>query len=160
MCDYSLMGIRSRLAVEGEELVTFRFSTGSVGLAPWSQGIGQIDAKACTQRGFWGALRKIFSDPIRDSIPAVCVPPGARLLLITVQQAIQQRAGVGGVEEITFTQLTAAENRYRDAVRFPNGVEILLQDFAERQRVRVLDFSSAEPRHPEIAEESSFTLVR
>jgi hypothetical protein len=82
------------------------------------------------------------------------------LLLITVQQAIQQRAGVGGVEEVTFTQLTAAENRYRDAVRFPNGVEILLQDFAEGQRVRVLDLSSAEPRHPEIAEESSFTLVR
>jgi hypothetical protein len=159
MCDYSLMGIRSRLAVEGEELVTFRFSMGSVGLAPWSQGIEQIHTKACSQRCFWGALRKIFLDPIRDSIPAVCVPPGARLLLIAVQQAIQQRAGVGAVEEITFTQLTAAENQYRDAVRFPNGVEILLQDFANGQRVRVLDLSWAEPRHPEIAEESSFTLV-
>ena len=33
MCDYSLAGIPSRLAVEGEQLVAHRFSTGSLGLA-------------------------------------------------------------------------------------------------------------------------------
>jgi hypothetical protein len=33
MCDYSLQGGPNRLAVEGEQLVTYRFPTGSVGLA-------------------------------------------------------------------------------------------------------------------------------
>ena len=39
-----------------------------------------------------------------------------------------------------------AETPFRDAVRFQNGVEVLLQRFAEGQRVRVLDFCSAEDR--------------
>ncbi len=34
---------------------------------------------------------------------------------------------VGAGEEVTFTQLTAAANTHRDAVRFDNGREILLQ---------------------------------
>ncbi len=33
MCDYSLMAIRNRLAVEQEDLVAHRFPTGSMGLA-------------------------------------------------------------------------------------------------------------------------------
>jgi hypothetical protein len=33
MCDYSLMGIPNRLAVEREELVTHRFPTSSIGFA-------------------------------------------------------------------------------------------------------------------------------
>ena len=33
MCDYSLMAVPNRLAQEGEELVTHRFPTGSLGLA-------------------------------------------------------------------------------------------------------------------------------
>ncbi|MDQ2944989.1 MAG: hypothetical protein M3Y27_03450 [Acidobacteriota bacterium] len=49
-------------------------------------------------------------------------------------------------EEAVFTQITAAVNTFRDAVRFQNGVEVLLQRFAEGQRVRVLDLSSAEDR--------------
>jgi hypothetical protein len=32
MCDYSLAGIPSRLAVEGEELIVFHFPTGARGL--------------------------------------------------------------------------------------------------------------------------------
>jgi hypothetical protein len=159
MCDYSLMGIRNRLAVEGEELVTFRFSTGSVGLAPWRKGIEAVLAKTYIQRGFWTTIRKFVWGTVRDTVPAVCVPPGARLLLIGVQRSVQQKAGVGAVEAVTFTQVTAAANRYRDAVRFPNGMEILLQDFAEGQRVRVFDLSSAELGQPEFAEESTFTLV-
>ena len=33
MCDYSLMAVPNRLAQEGEDLVTHRFPTGSLGLA-------------------------------------------------------------------------------------------------------------------------------
>jgi hypothetical protein len=36
MCDYSLMMVRNRLAVEGEELVVHKFKSGSVGLVAWS----------------------------------------------------------------------------------------------------------------------------
>ena len=32
MCDYSLASIPNRLAVEGEQLVAYRFFTGSIGL--------------------------------------------------------------------------------------------------------------------------------
>jgi hypothetical protein len=74
MCDYSLMGIRNRLAVEGGELVTCRFSTGSVGLAPWHKEMEQIQTRA--HPGFWTVLWKVVWGPVRDSVPAVCVPPG------------------------------------------------------------------------------------
>ncbi len=37
MCDYSLAGLRTRLAVEGEELVVYRFPTGSIGLTSASE---------------------------------------------------------------------------------------------------------------------------
>lgn len=157
MCDYSLMGIRNRLAVEGEELVTFRFSTGSVGLAPSAKALEQANRRSGST--FWACVRKLLYDAPRNSVPAVCVPPGARLLLIGVQRAIQQRAAVGAIEEVTFTQLTFSENRYRDAMRFHNGIEILLQDFAEGQRVRVLDLSLSEPRQPALEERNIFTLV-
>ena len=33
MCNYSLAGLPSRLAVEGEQLVVHRFPTGTLGLA-------------------------------------------------------------------------------------------------------------------------------
>ncbi len=45
---------------------------------------------------------------------------------------------------MTFTQITAAVNSYRDAVRFPNGREVRLQELREGQRVTVLDLSLAE----------------
>ncbi len=45
------------------------------------------------------------------------------------------------MEEVTFTQISAAANSYRDAVRFANGREVRLQELREGQRVRVLDLS-------------------
>ncbi len=51
------------------------------------------------------------------------------------------RSGYGGGG---FTQTSCAVNTFRDAVRFQNGIEVLLQRFAEGQRVRVLTLSSAE----------------
>jgi hypothetical protein len=37
MCDYSIAALRTRLAVEGEELVVYRFPTGSIGLTSASE---------------------------------------------------------------------------------------------------------------------------
>ena len=118
MCDYSLAHFPNRLAVENEQLVVHRFKTGTLGLAP-----------ACF------SLKQIFSP---DSTPAVCVPPGARLLLQDIPERLQQALNVDSVEEATFVEQSADAFRYRDAVRFDNGREILLQQLACGQRVQVL----------------------
>jgi hypothetical protein len=160
MCDYSLMGIPNRLATEGEELVTYRFSTGSVGLAPPLEVRALVQAQETARRGFWGVLREIFSGPALNSVRAVCIPPGARLILKDIPQALQHSLGVAPTEEVIFTQITATANRHRDAVRFGNRKDIRLQELAEGQRVRVLDLSSSEPREPEMDERSPYLLVR
>ena len=124
MCDYSLAHFPNRLAEEGEQLVVHRFQTGTLGLAP-----------ACF------SLKQIFSP---DSTPAVCVPPGARLLLQDIPERLQQALNVGSVEEATFVEQSADAFRYRDAVRFGNGHEILLQQLASGQRVLVLSLDTGE----------------
>jgi len=122
MCDYSLAGIPSRLAVEGEQLVVHRFPTGSLGLAC-----------PCPSVSRWWSAKQT---------PAVCVPPGARLLLRDIPKDLQQQFGIGGTEEVTFVQLSATAYEFRDAARFSIGREILLQKLQCGQRVDVLALSS------------------
>jgi hypothetical protein len=136
MCDYSLAHFPNRLAAEGEELVVHRFNTGTLGLAP-----------ACS------SLRQVFSP---DSTPAVCVPPGARLLLRDIPERIQQALNVGSVEEVTFVEQSADVFRYRDAVRFANGRETLLQHLACGQSVLVLRLDAAES---EVGESESIAVL-
>jgi len=126
MCDYSLARIPNRLAVEGEQLVVHRFSTGSLGLA-----------SPCLQ-------------PFSKETHAVCIPPGARLRLQDIPEALQLRLGLNATEEVTFVQLSAEAYQYRDAVRFQNGREILLQKLDCSQQVEVLSLTSGdipEKRH-------------
>jgi hypothetical protein len=53
---------------------------------------------------------------------------------------------------VTFTQLTAQPYAYRDAVRFSNGREVLLQKLEPGQRAIVLSLALAEEvADPEIA---------
>ena len=134
MCDYSLMSIPNRLASAGEELVTHRFQSGSLGLA----------APEPKPAGFWAALKRSFSPPVTA---AVCIPPGARLTLQNIPAQLRREIGVGAEEEVTFTQLTASDNNYRDAVRFSNGSEVRLQELCEGMRVLVRDLSCAEDWH-------------
>jgi len=78
-------------------------------------------------------------------IPAVCIPPGARLLVKDIPAKLQHECGfLEEIAEAVFTQVTEVVNTFRDAVRFRNGVEVLLQRLNEGQRVRVLDLSSTE----------------
>ncbi len=143
MCDYSLMAVPNRLAQEGEELVAHRFPTGSLGLASPAD-VKRTMAPPPARTGIWCAIREFFSPPKMEPVPAVCIPPGARLRLQDIPVRLQQDLGVGPAEEVTFTQISAVVNSYRDAVRFPNGREVRLQDLREGQRVRVLDLSAAE----------------
>jgi hypothetical protein len=147
MCDYSLMCIPNRLAKEGEELVIHRFPTGSLGFAS-PLDLYQVTGPVHASGGFWRTLKNFFSPPRMASVPAVCVPPGARLRLMDIPKRVQLDLGVRSSEEVTFTQLTAAVNTYRDAVRFRNGYRLRLQDLAEGVRAEVLDLSLAEELEP------------
>lgn len=152
MCDYSLMGVPNRLATEGEELVTYRFSTGTIGLAPPTEVRKAREAQPPVRTGFWGFFREMFSSPVKPSVLAVCVPPGAHLMLADIPQGYQHILDVGPTAAVTFTQISASANTHRDALRFEDGRELLLQQLDEDQRVLVLDLSSADPRAPEIVE--------
>lgn len=144
MCDYSLMAVPNRLARQGEELTVHRFPTGSLGLASPVDLKRVAEPPAPARKTFWCALKEFFNPPKTESVAAVCIPPGARLQLQDVPVRLQHELNVGAVEDVTFTQLSAAVNSYRDAVRFSNGREIRLQELREGQRVRVLDLSFAE----------------
>jgi hypothetical protein len=125
MCDYSLAHFPNRLAVEGEQLVVHRFDTQSIGLAPADR----------------GQKTNLFC-----SCPAVCVPPGARLLLRDIPEDLQRRLSAGDVEEVIFVQLSIKEFVHRDAIRFANGREVLLQRLPCGLRVDVLSLGEAEER--------------
>ena len=139
MCDYSLMGVPNRLAKQGEELVVCKFRTGSLGLTPV-----RSEPRARDILGRARAVLRMLSSEFAEEPVAACVPPGARLLLHNVPKYLQLACRVGPTEEVIFTQLTATPYEYRDAVRFQNGCEVLLQDLETGQRARVLEFSLAE----------------
>jgi hypothetical protein len=133
MCDYSLAGLRTRLAVEGEELVVYRFPTGSIGLTSASE--------VAAHKKEFHRLQHLF-DP--HEVPcAVCIPPGARLLLRDIPDHLQKHLGVGVEESVVFTQRSGEVGRHRDGLRFTNGQEILLPRLVERQCAAVLSLSSA-----------------
>lgn len=146
MCDYSLHAVPNRLAVEGEQLVTHRFPTSSIGLA------SPADLEKCcpprveASRTWWEILKSWLNPPPlkMEKIPAVCIPPGARLRIANVPKDIQQELDVRPEEEVTFVQLSASAYRYRDGIRFSNGREILLQYLDEGLRMDVLSLASTE----------------
>ncbi|HEY1205235.1 MAG: hypothetical protein ABSH46_11090 [Bryobacteraceae bacterium] len=156
MCDYSLHALPNRLAVEGEELVTYRFPTSSIGLASPAD----LEKANCQPGGakagksWWSVLKSLLNPPpLRiDKIPAVCIPPGARLRMNSIPRELQKELGVGRTEEVTFVELSASAYRYRDGVRFENGRDILLQYLGEGLSVEVLSLGGCE--QPEVAPES------
>lgn len=161
MCDYSLFAIPNRLAKEKEDLVAHRFPTGSMGLA------SPVDLRKYAEqrqdkgkRGIWSAIKGFFTMPKMEPVPAVCIPPGARLSLGDIPVRLQQELGVKEQEDVVFTQTSASVNTYRDAVRFGNGRELNLQELREGQRVRVTSLALAEPMPERVIEEPLSTLIR
>jgi len=152
MCDYSLCGIPNRLAVEGEQLVVHKFCTGSMGLASVSD-LQVPVVKAETKRNFWQLVKEFF-EPGRPTAvtPAVCIPPGAQLIVKDVPIELQRQCRVTEREAVTFTQLTADVNSYRDAIRFRNGFEIRLQDLREGMRVEVISMAGLTDYQPVMVE--------
>ena len=116
MCDYSLEAYRSRPAEEGEKLTLERFSSGSMGFT---------------------------TGPACDL--AVCVPAESHLLLQGIGDTARASYGVGAVEEVVMTRLLEG-GPYKDAVRFSNGVEILLQRLDPGLVAVVVGSPEAQPR--------------
>ena len=137
MCDYSLHGMPNRLAEEGEVLVVHRFFTGSKGLTS-----PEYLKPAAPPKGLVATLKSFFALPGPFKACAVCVPDGAKLMIYGISPTLQQTHGLNSAEAVTFRQLSAEAQTYRDAVEFRNGVRVRLQDLDEGQRVEVLALSS------------------
>ena len=141
MCDYSLGGLPNRLATDGEELVVYRFPTGSVGLAS----VADVEAAAKSRtevpakKPFIQTIRSIFDfSSNANTCPAVCVPPGARLTMRTVSPSLAKLWNLQEEVEVTFMQTSADVNTYRDAIRLPDGRHLLLQQLIAGMRLRVI----------------------
>ena len=133
MCDYSLHGIRNRLAEQGEVLIVHQFHTGSKGLT--SPEYRQAHSQP---HGFLSALKRLFA----PDVCAVCIPDGAKLTLHGISPGLQATYGLNSDEAVTFRQLSLNVHTYRDAVEFRNGVCVRLQELEDGQIVEVLALSS------------------
>ncbi|TAJ85917.1 hypothetical protein [Reyranella sp.] len=113
MCDYSLELYRSRPATEDEQYTLRRFPSGTM--------------------GFTAA---------RDCETAVCIPADARLRLEGIGEAVQQAYAVGQTEEVVMTRVEGGAYAHKDAVKFSNGREVLLQSFNAGVTAEVIAFTS------------------
>ena len=98
MCDYSLELYRSRPATQEEQYTLHRFPSGTMGFVAGT-----------------------------DCETAVCMPAGAKLSLEGINETVQRAFSIGAAEEVTMTRLEVTGHAHRDAVRFGNGREVLLQ---------------------------------
>jgi hypothetical protein len=154
MCDYSLQGLPNRLAVEGDQLVTYRFPTNSVGLAtPTDIAAANRPKPQGCRRSWWSALKHWLDRQMElDQVPAVCIPPGAHLFMNHIPEVLRRKFALQAEEDVSFVQLSADAYRYRDGIRFRNGKQVLLQEITEGARFEVLSLASsqheteAEPR--------------
>lgn len=150
MCDYSLGGLPNRLAVDGEELIVHRFSTHSIGLASPADLQNKIRQARQRDQSLLDRIKSLFA-PASDCPPvrAVCVPPGARLVLKSIPLDLRREWSVCADESVFFVQTSAEVNTYRDALHFRTGRRVLLQDLREGMRVTVMSLGgdfSGEPK--------------
>ncbi len=158
MCDFSLMNFPNRLANEGEILVTHKFSTGSIGFVSLDELSSARQIAQCALVRLWSKLRTFFAAPeVRPPIPAVCIPPGARLKVQSVPVPTRRTLHTEQGEELTFTQVTASWNQFRDALRTRSGQEILLQTVGVGLQIRIVSLALAEEVRPH--EEFVYSLV-
>jgi hypothetical protein len=149
MCDYSLGGLPNRLAVDGEELIVHRFPTGSIGLAAPLDLLRKLSEARQEDQSLWRRIKSLIA-PASDCRPvgAVCVPPGACLVLKSIPLDLRYRWDVGMDERVFFVQTSAEANTYRDALDFRNGHKVLLQELREGMRLTVVSLGGDFRREP------------
>src|SRR5260370_18542835 len=105
MCDYSLMSIPNRLAVEGEDVVTYRFHSGSIGFASESDVRRMAGSNDPRARGHWLSPKSYSTNsPLAEPVCAVCLPPGARLLLLVNPAQLQHNPEVSSSGGVSFSR--------------------------------------------------------
>jgi len=138
MCDYSLGGVPNRLAAEGDELIVHRFPTSSMGLAPAAQLRTETGVTTCDQ-SLWRRIESFLALPrFCPGIEAVCVPPGASLILKNIPCDLQRKWDIGEEETVLFTQKSAEFKTHRDAICFRNGRQVSLQHLRAGLLVKVV----------------------
>lgn len=152
MCDYSLYTMQNRLAEDGEELVLHKFETGSLGFASASD-LGELEEE---KRGkgdsFWSDLKEWIWPRRPARVCAICVPPGAHLLLVDVPRNVQAHLRIRPSELVVFTEVSGRSYSYRGALVLPNGTRVLLQDLPEGIHALVLSMSP-DPAGERVGEE-------
>jgi hypothetical protein len=139
MCDYSLQGLPNRLAVESEQLITYRFRTGSMGMASPADMAACAERQKTERRAWWPAfLNWLNGGPDKNEFPAVCIAPGTRMLMTRIPDRLRREFALNVAEEVTFVQLSAEAYQFRDAIRFADGRQLLLQSFPANIPVQVL----------------------
>jgi hypothetical protein len=148
MCDYSLMHMPNRLAAEGETLITHRFPTGSIGLVSPEELTRARMIPPSLRPGLLRRLIASLTEGSRCSVPAVCIPPGARLRLEHIPERTGSLLELCGGEEVVFAQVTLALNQFRDAIRLGSGREVLLQLLGEGLQIKVLNLELGPAEQP------------
>jgi hypothetical protein len=142
MCDYSLYTVNNRLACESDDLVLHRFDTGSLGFCAVAELEKEMNRGAFA-RG-WSSFMRWLYPRKKCGLTAVCVPPGARLLISEVPRNARGGFELLELESVEFTQLSERSYAYRDAVRFSDGETILLQKLPEGLRATVIALAPEE----------------
>lgn len=137
--------VAERFAREHEELVLHRFPGGIMGFASVCDLDRMNDATEVRAGTLWQVLRSVFFQPDARQVPAVWIPSGACLKLDGIPRRLQVCWHVGPVTEVTFTRLSAAAARFREACRFQSGEYALLEEFTEGVRAKVLRLAPAKP---------------
>jgi len=138
------MSLPNRLAAEGEELVVHRFATGCMGFTSVVDLRQYVESRRTAS--FWQRVKGCFVEG--PSVPAVCIPPAARLLLRNVGADLRRKHGLESDEEVRFVQLSAEPNTYRDAVCFRSGTVLGLQNLPAGQEAKVLDLGESREEVP------------
>lgn len=135
MCDYSLMHVKSRDAVTGDELVTHSFGSGTIGFR------SAEDTKAEA---------------------AVCIRPGAELeLLGEAKPSLWQRIfGTYERKVAVFRQINV-ENKmtHHDALQFLDGSVVLIHSLGVNRKARVLQMPAKPRNHQEQIEQTRVPVV-
>lgn len=140
MCDYSLYTIQNRLAEEGEELILHKFETGTVGFAA-AVDLSRAKVSISEPDTFWATIKDWLLPRRTPQCTAICIPPGARLLLSDIPRNVQMHLRIGCTEVGTFIELSDQSYSYRDALLLPNATRVLLQDLPPGLHAIVLSLS-------------------
>lgn len=128
------LGVKSRMAEAGDELVVFRFPAGVLGFASREE----LDELKLDPTSRWERFRQIFAQHHAIRITAVHIPYGSHLILRQLPPAVRGKAGLADTEEAIYVRCPDCSRRPCDALRFRDGRHILIQNLLEGQEAYLM----------------------